>query len=835
MKNSMKIRLVLLSLVLFGFSSSFAQSAGEKQLSDKQATVETQALFNNLNVLGASRKVLFGQQDASSMGHIWADPNNNRSDLKDITGSFPAIVGADFSGLSSTNAEAVESAKSSLLQITTSTYRRGGITTICWHMSNPADGGSYNYRPEGIEPVREMIKGGKYNKQYTQWLDNVADFAGKAKGLRGELIPILFRPFHEFDGGWFWWGDTHCTPEEFINLWQYTVSYLRDTKGVHNFIYVFSPDCRFDTKEKYLERYPGDGFVDVVGFDDYWDFRPDGENKPELALKKSRIVTEVAKEHGKIAAMTETGLETVSNPEWYSKVLLPILKDKDVQFAYAVIWRNSNYSPNHYYAPFPGHPGEADFLQFYNDNSIVFEDDLPNVYAAEQKGSIKLAPMLTDNMIVQQFDSVRLWGEADPNSLIEIISSWGSFARGQVNSDGRWEVKVKTPPASYEKQTITFRNGTAKKVLHNVLVGEVWFVSGQSNMEMPLRGFDGCPIINANEVIANSGKYKYIHFSTIKTVPGKLKPEEYVVGGDWKVSSPENAPEFSATAYYFAMQMSDILNVPIGIVNCSWGGTRVEAWLTEEILKGYSNVNLADAGSTQGVVYLQPMIAYNSMFKPASKYTVKGILWYQGESNVGHPDYAKRLATMVDLWRKDFGRELPFYIAEITPYQYGEGDQGAFLREQQFIASKTIPKSGFVCTNDLIRDYETWQIHPIDKKSVGERFAFLALNDTYGKTTIAAKSPEYISMQVNEKSIIITFDNARDGFSRTFNIEGFEIAGEDKIFHPAKAFAGGASVFLNSEKVPNPVAARYCFRNFQVGNLYSLRGLPTVPFRTDEW
>jgi sialate O-acetylesterase len=834
MRNIMKIRFVLF-VVLLGFLSVNAQSADEKQLSDTQATAETKALFKNLDILGQNHKILFGQQDATNMGHIWVDPTNSRSDLKDITGSFPAIVGADFSGLASNNAEAVEKAKASLLQTTQAAYRRGGITTICWHMANPADGGSYNYRPGGIEPVKEMVKGGKYNKQYNKWLDHVADFASKAKGRNGELIPILFRPFHEFDGGWFWWGNTHCTPEEFINVWRYTVSYLKDTKGVHNFIYVFSPDCRFDTKEKYLERYPGDAYVDVVGFDDYWDFRPDGENNPTLALNKSRIVTEVAKEHGKIAAMTETGLETVSNPEWYSKVLLPILKDEKVQFSYAVIWRNSNYDPNHYYAPFPGHPGETDFLKFYNDDYIVFEDDMPNVYVAEQKGNIQLAPMLTDNMIVQQLDSVRLWGEAEPESTINVTPSWGGFSTTKVNSDGRWELKIKTPSASYEKYSITFRNGTQKKALHNVLVGEVWFVSGQSNMEMPIRGFDGCPVIGANEVIANAGKYKYIHFSTIKTVPGKLKPEEYVVGGDWQVSSPENTPEFSATAYYFAMKMSDVLNVPIGIVNCSWGGTRVEAWLTEEILKGYSNVNLAEAGSTRGIVYLQPMIAYNSMFKPASKYTVKGILWYQGESNVGHPDYAQRLATMVELWRKDFGRELPFYIAEITPYQYGNGDQGAFLREQQYKASKLIPKSGFVSTNDLVLDYEARQIHPYLKDGVGKRLAYLALNDTYGKTTIAAKGPEYQSMRLNGKYIVITFDNARDGFSRSTGIEGFEIAGEDKVFYPATATTRGAMVSVSSDKVPNPVAVRYCFRNFQVGNLFGLRGLPIVPFRTDEW
>jgi sialate O-acetylesterase len=438
-------------------------------------------------------------------------------------------------------------------------------------------------------------------------------------------------------------------------------------------------------------------------------------------------------------------------------------------------------------------------------------------------------------MVVQQLDTVRLWGEAEPGTRVEASASWGARATGDVNRAGRWEVQLQTPSASYAGHTITFSNGSEKTVVHNVLVGEVWFVSGQSNMEMPLRGFTNCPIQGANEVIAHAGAYEYVRFSTVRTVPGKLVPEEYIVGGEWKTSSPENAPEFSATAYYFAMTMSDVLRVPIGIINCSWGGTRVEAWLNEEILKGYSNVNLAEAGATQGIVYLQPMIAYNSMLKPASKYTVKGILWYQGESNVGHPDYAQRLATMVELWRKDFGRNLPFFIAEITPYQYGPGEQGAFLREQQYRASKLIPNSGFISTNDLVAGYETRQIHPMNKKGVGERFAYLALHDTYGKTTIEARGPEYKSMRVQNASVYLTFDNASDGFNRSQDITGFEIAGEDKVFYPAKAMVRMNAVALTSENVPAPVAARYCFRNFQVGNLYGLRGLPVVPFRTDEW
>lgn len=237
--------------------------------------------------------------------------------------------------------------------------------------------------------------------------------------------------------------------------------------------------------------------------------------------------------------------------------------------------------------------------------------------------------------------------------------------------------------------------------------------------------------------------------------------------------------------------------------------------------------------------YLTPIAMYNGMLHPLRHYTIKGFLWYQGESNVGkHDTYTERLKTMVDRWRKDFSQgELPFYIVEIAPYDYGEGISGALLREAQFRAASTLANSGIVCTNDLVYPFEKPQIHPCQKREVGNRLAYLALNKTYGYQSIAADYPTYRSMDIHGDTAEITFDHASDGFSPWSGIEGFEIAGADQVFYPATATldTNKKTILVKSDKVKEPVAVRYCFRNFQTGNLKNHRGMPVIPFRTDQW
>ena len=370
----MKLKLILIICL----PSFLGLNLKAQSLVDNEATTETKALYRNLSEL-AGKHILFGQQDATNYGHDWS-VGENRSDIKDVCGSHPAMIGDDFDKLTVKDEKRLEEGRKHLLKTITDTYERGGVITICWHSVNPVNGGSFYWEKNPVEAVAHILPGGTKHQQYLLYLDRIAEVAHEAKGKGGELIPIIFRPFHEFDGDWFWWGSAHCTKKEFICLWRFTVDYLKDTKLVHNFLYAFSPDCKFTTEKEYLERYPGDKYVDILGTDNYWDFRPDGANHPKLAVDKLKIVSDIAKNKQKLAALTETGLEGVTNPEWYTSVLLPILKNPAIKLAYVMVWRNANYNPNHYYAPFSGHPAEDDFRKFKEDSQIYFEDRLPDLY-----------------------------------------------------------------------------------------------------------------------------------------------------------------------------------------------------------------------------------------------------------------------------------------------------------------------------------------------------------------------------------------------------------------------------------------------------------------------
>jgi mannan endo-1,4-beta-mannosidase len=240
-------------------------------------------------------------------------------------------------------------------------------------------GGFYWVDSLSLPAVRYIIPGGESNALYKEILKRVGGWAMGLKGKDGTLAPVIFRPFHEFDGGWFWWGRPHCTREEFISLWQFTVSYLRDSVGVHNFIYAFSPDNMFINEAQYLERYPGDEWVDLLGMDDYADM---GRDRYDLAAasKKLKVISDYAVKKGKLAAFTETGLESVPNPAWWTETLLKVMKTDDLKLAYVLVWRNDSRSPTHFYAPFPGQISVPDFIKFYDDPYTLFEKDLKKIY-----------------------------------------------------------------------------------------------------------------------------------------------------------------------------------------------------------------------------------------------------------------------------------------------------------------------------------------------------------------------------------------------------------------------------------------------------------------------
>lgn len=349
---------------------------------DPEATRETKALFTNLRTL-ASERLLFGHQDALAYGVEWKEWNQCRSDVADVCGMHPAVVGWDVSklGQRSYNIDTVDFV--AMQNWIKEVYRMGGVNTISWHMDNLLTGG--DSWDQGKNVVRAILPGGERHADYVAKLDLFADFVAELRVgfLFKQDIPIIFRPFHEHTGRWFWWGQPHCSPEEYKALWRFTVSYLRDEKGLHNLLYCYSPD-RFRDREHYLECYPGDEWVDILGLDDYHDVSVWGSSKD--LVRRLRIVVELAEERGKIAALTETGQEKISDEDWFTQRLLgPILEDPVAsRIAWALVWRN--HQRKHHYAPFPGHPAEVDFRRFAAHPRTAFAGELPDLYKFREVG-----------------------------------------------------------------------------------------------------------------------------------------------------------------------------------------------------------------------------------------------------------------------------------------------------------------------------------------------------------------------------------------------------------------------------------------------------------------
>ena len=455
---------------------------------------------------------------------------------------------------------------------------------------------------------------------------------------------------------------------------------------------------------------------------------------------------------------------------------------------------------------------------------------------------VRLSALVGDNMVLQQQTDARLWGWAEPGATVRVTPSWdGQTVVCQADAEGRWLVSVKTPAAGYTPYEITFDDGEPL-TLKNILVGEVWLASGQSNMQMPLKGFGGCCVEGGADEIIRSADYPDIRFFVVST--GQAYEPQDDCKGSWQLPSVHTSAEFSAAAWFFATSLEKALRVPVGIIVSAYGGSKVESWLSREILEGYSDVDLSrEAIERCDPPYERPLLMYNAMICPIRNYTFKGIIWYQGESNVGtHQTYARRLADMVNLWRQDFGLgELPFYYAEIAPYDYDnpvQDEKSAYLREAQFKAQALIPNSAMFSTNDLVESYERHNIHPRDKRTVGHRFSYLALNLTYGLKQINCFGPQYKSWQAKGNEAWVAFDNLQMGICRNYDLRGFEVAGEDRVFHPAdKVWLHWQTneVVISSEKVPHPVAVRYGFRDLMPGTMIGGNELPTVPFRTDTW
>ena len=461
--------------------------------------------------------------------------------------------------------------------------------------------------------------------------------------------------------------------------------------------------------------------------------------------------------------------------------------------------------------------------------------------ALAAQGKVTPMSLIGDNMVLKQNSRPRLSGTAAPGADITVDVSWNDIPYStKADASGNWTVRIDTPQGSFDPRTITISDGEPLQI-NNVRIGEVWLASGQSNMQMPLKGFGGCCTQGGFDEIATSGQYADKVSFYMVPLTQSYTPVEHL-DSKWEIPSPDTAPEFSALAWHYAKRMSDVLGVPVGIVNAAYGGARVESWTPRDILETYADVSLDPADIEPMTHYLRPLLMYNAMFNPVKDYSYSGIIWYQGCSNIGkHDTYADRLATMVTRWRKDIGEgDIPFYAVEIAPYEYdvNNPDVAPLLREAQWKAVTMVPNADMICTNDLIEPFERFNIHPSRKAEAGKRLCDLALNKTYGKTQFPAQSPRYKSHHVQDGAVWVAIETGPYGICRNYDIRGFEVAGADKVFHPAD------SVWLNwqtneivasSKEVPEPVAVRYCWKDFQSGTLYSGNYLPTIPFRSDDW
>lgn len=454
------------------------------------------------------------------------------------------------------------------------------------------------------------------------------------------------------------------------------------------------------------------------------------------------------------------------------------------------------------------------------------------LFSVLSRAEIKLPAIFGDQMVLQQQTDAAIWGKATAGKTVRISTSWDNKSySAQTDQQGNWRTKVKTPKAGgpYE---ITISDGSPIK-LKNVLIGEVWICSGQSNMVMPMKGYRNQPITGSNEAIAISANSN-IRMITVDRDKSLVPKDNFT--GDWKECLPENVLNFSATAYFFGKMVQQVLNVPVGLITTSWGGTRIEPWMSENGIRNFDWVKLPDKKMEGDFSQQTPTVLFNAMVNPIVGYALRGAIWYQGESNRNEPDqYQKLMPGLAENWRAEWGiGDFPFYYVQIAPFDYGPaGLNSAYLREAQLKAAGATTNFGMACVMDA---GEKDCIHPANKKAAGDRLAYLALAKTYGKSGFAYSGPVLKEMTVEGSLVKLTFDFADNGLtSYGKELENFEVAGENKRFYPAKASITSKGITLCSPSVEKPVAVRYAFKDFVMGDLYNTEGLPASSFRTDEW
>lgn len=440
---------------------------------------------------------------------------------------------------------------------------------------------------------------------------------------------------------------------------------------------------------------------------------------------------------------------------------------------------------------------------------------------------VRLPKILSNNMVLQQNSNTKLWGWASPGEKIKITTSWDNKTIETVaDGNASWLTNLNTPKAG-GPYTIAIE-GENKILLENILIGEVWVCSGQSNMEWSYNQ----GIKSVKEDFAELNK---LNIRLLKVPKTTSKSPQDDCDASWVVCDSNALKAFSAVAYYFGKKLNQDLNVPVGLISSNWGGTPAEVWTPAGLVE--NNATLKDAAKKNQPTEWWPVApgyAYNAMIAPLHRYTIAGTIWYQGESNRDAPSsYSELMGTMINVWRKEWNKDFPFYYVQIAPFRYERYNIGALVREAQTKTLST-PKTGMVVISDLVND--TLNIHPTNKKDVGLRLANMALAGTYGVKKEAYKSPLFKTLVIKGGQAVVNFENAENGLLiKGKQAKEIFIAGADRIFYPAEVKVVKNSLIISNQQVKIPVAVRYQFSNTGIGNIFSKDSLPVAPFRTDNW
>ncbi len=484
-------------------------------------------------------------------------------------------------------------------------------------------------------------------------------------------------------------------------------------------------------------------------------------------------------------------------------------------------------------------------------------------------GQVKLPALFNDNMVLQQKTDAPVWGWASPGEKITVRASWEEESRKTLaDKSGHWLVRIPTPGAGGPFSLSV--EGKSSITIKNIMIGEVWICSGQSNMQKQMGFRNGQkPIINFAGEIAGA-KHPGIRLFQVGRQPSDTELDN--CEGNWLECSPENVIDFSAVGYFFGKYLEESLSVPIGLIQTTVGGTPAEAWMSERAMKQgkyqgiyedwatwkkdypadsldyYTALKNYEEKKTETLpvmpasvyrmirYYQYPSILYNGMIRPLIPFAFKGVIWYQGESNKGDALlYEDLFSRLIQSWREEWNiGEFPFYFVQIAPYGKTDQYKGGELREAQRIVDRDVVNTGMAVTLDI---GDPLDIHPAQKNEVGRRLALLALSKTYGYNDIVCSGPEYRSMEIKDDQAILSFELAGQGviFTNNRNSTGFYVAGEDHVFYPAEARLDEDKIIVSCRKVPQPIAVRYAWEDATNPSVFNSVGLPASTFRTDDW